>query len=51
MIWILGHIQDAESLMEAWDNMVCFFAVNYTKARKIQFKIELNTLEKRKSVC
>ena len=28
-------------------HMVCFFAVN-TKARKIQLKTELNTLEKRK---
>ena len=51
VIWIFGHIQDAESPKEGWDNMVCFFAVNNTKARKTQLKTELNTLEKRESVC
>ena len=42
---ILGHIQDAMLPKEAWDSLVKLFAVN-TKARKLQFKTELNTLEK-----
>ena len=38
-----GHVQDAVSLKEAWDNLVKLFTKN-TKARKIWLKIELNTV-------
>jgi hypothetical protein len=44
---MLGHIQDAMLPKEAWDSLVKLFAVN-TKARKLQLKTELNTLEKGK---
>jgi hypothetical protein len=44
---MLGQIQEAVSPKEAWDSLVKLFAIN-TKARKLQFKIELNTLEKGK---
>jgi hypothetical protein len=44
---MLGHIQEAQSPKEAWDNLVSLFVVN-TKARKLQLKTELNTLEKGK---
>ena len=55
---MLGHIQDALLPKEAWDSLVKLFAVN-TKARKLQLKTELNTLEmsvneyalKIKSIC
>ena len=44
---MLGHIQDALLLKEAWDSLVKLFEVN-TKPRKLQLKTELNTLEKGK---
>ena len=44
---MLGHIQDALLPKEAWDSLVKLFVVN-TKARKLQLKTELNTLEKGK---
>ena len=44
---MLGHIHDAMLPKEAWDSLVKLFAVN-TKDRKLQLKIELNTLEKGK---
>ena len=44
---MLGHIQDAMLPKEAWDSLVKQFPVN-TKARKLQLKIELNTVEKDK---
>ena len=44
---MLGHIQDTLLPKEAWDNLVKLFVVN-TKARKLQLKTELNTLEKGK---
>ena len=44
---MLGHIQETISPKEAWDSLVKLFAVN-TKARKLQLKTELNTLEKGK---
>ena len=42
---IIGHIQDAKSPKEAWDNLIKFNA-NNTKARKIQLKNELNTIKR-----
>ncbi|MCO5574513.1 hypothetical protein L7F22_028298 [Adiantum nelumboides] len=39
---IVGHIQDATSPKDAWDNLIAFNATN-TRARKIQLKNELNT--------
>ncbi|MCO5549891.1 hypothetical protein L7F22_003366 [Adiantum nelumboides] len=41
----VGHIQDADSPMDVWDNLVAFNATN-TRARKIQLKNELNTIKK-----
>ena len=43
---MIGHIQDAKSPKEAWDTLVKMFATN-TKARKIQLKNELHTVEKK----
>ena len=43
---MIGHIQDAKSPKEAWDISVQLFATN-TKARKIQLKNELHTVEKK----
>ena len=42
---MIGHIQDAMSPKEAWDILVQMFATN-TRARKIQLKNELNTVER-----
>ena len=42
---MIGHIQDANSPKEAWDNLVTLDVVN-TKARKLQLKTELNTVQK-----
>ena len=43
---MVGHIQNAKSPKEAWDNLIKDFAVN-TKARRMQLKNELHTIEKR----
>ena len=43
---MIGHIQDAVSPKEAWDTLVKMFATN-TKARKIQLKNELHTVERK----
>ncbi|MCO5555182.1 hypothetical protein L7F22_008725 [Adiantum nelumboides] len=40
-----GHIQDADSPKDAWDNLIAFNATN-TRARKIHLKNELNTVKK-----
>ncbi|MCO5571071.1 hypothetical protein L7F22_024802 [Adiantum nelumboides] len=42
---IVDHIHDANSPKDAWDNLIAFNATN-TRARKIQFKNELNTINK-----
>ncbi|MCO5612656.1 hypothetical protein L7F22_066925 [Adiantum nelumboides] len=42
---IIGHIQDADSPKDAWDNLIAFNATN-TRIRKIQLKNELNTIKK-----
>ena len=42
----IGHIQDAKSPKEAWDILVQLFATN-TKARKIQLKNELHTVNRK----
>ncbi|MCO5600084.1 hypothetical protein L7F22_054192 [Adiantum nelumboides] len=42
---IVGHIQDADSPKDAWDNLIAFNATN-TRARKIQLKNELNIIKK-----
>ena len=44
---MLGDIQDAMLPKDAWDSLVKLFAAN-TKARKLQLKTKLNTLEKGK---
>ncbi|MCO5564513.1 hypothetical protein L7F22_054222 [Adiantum nelumboides] len=41
---IVGHIQDANSPKDAWDNLIAFNA-NNTRASKIQLKNELNTIK------
>ncbi|MCO5547562.1 hypothetical protein L7F22_044528 [Adiantum nelumboides] len=41
---IVGHIKDADSLKDAWDNLIAFNA-NNIRARKIQLKNELNTIK------
>ena len=43
---IVVHIQSTKSPREAWDNLIKDFAVN-TKARRMQLKNELHTIEKR----
>ena len=43
---MIGHVQDAVSPKEAWDNLMKFFASN-TRARKIQLKTDLNTVEQK----
>ena len=43
---MIGHIQDAMSLKEAWEILVQMFATN-TRAMKIQLKNELNTVERK----
>ncbi|MCO5589370.1 hypothetical protein L7F22_043337 [Adiantum nelumboides] len=42
---IVGHIQNADSPKDAWDNLIAFNATN-TRARKIQLKNELNRIKK-----
>ncbi|MCO5551579.1 hypothetical protein L7F22_005084 [Adiantum nelumboides] len=42
---IVGHIQDAASPKDAWDNLIAFNATN-ARVRKIQLKNELNTIKK-----
>jgi hypothetical protein len=43
---MIGHIQDAHTLVKAWQNLVQMFQTN-TKARKLQLKQELHTVEKK----
>jgi hypothetical protein len=43
---MIGHIQDAHTPAEAWQNLVQMFQTN-TKARKLQLKQELHTVEKK----
>ena len=43
---MIGHIQDLNTLKEAWDALERLYNTN-TKARKIQLKNELNNLKKR----
>ena len=43
---MIGHIQDTVSPKEAWDNLMKLFASN-TRAKKIQLKMELNTVERK----
>ncbi|MCO5546845.1 hypothetical protein L7F22_000282 [Adiantum nelumboides] len=45
-ISMIEHIQDAMSPKESWDILVKMFATN-TKARKIQLKNELHTIEQK----
>ena len=42
---MIGHIQDAKSPKEAWENLVAVDQT-HTRARKMQLKDELNTLKK-----
>ena len=42
---MIGHIQDATSLKQAWDTLLSFDTTN-TKARKLQLKNDLNTVKK-----
>lgn len=46
---MIGHIQDAHTPAEAWQNLVQMFQTN-TKARKLQLKQELHIVEK-KNMC
>ncbi len=43
---MIGHIHDAHTPAEAWQNLVQMFQTN-TKARKLQLKQELHTMEKK----
>ena len=43
---MIGHVQDAITPKEAWDNLMKLFASN-TRARKIQLKTQLNTVERK----
>ena len=43
---MIGHIQDAESPKEAWDELVKLYETN-TKARKLQLKNDFNTVSKK----
>jgi hypothetical protein len=43
---MIGHIQDAHTPAEAWQNLVQMFLKN-TKARKLQLKQELHIVEKK----
>ena len=43
---MLGHIQDASTPAEAWKTLVNVYSTN-TKARKLQLKQELNSVQKR----
>ncbi|MCO5572827.1 hypothetical protein L7F22_026586 [Adiantum nelumboides] len=42
---IVGHIQDANSPKDVWDNLIAFNVTNI-RAMKIQLKNELNTIKK-----
>ena len=42
---MIGHIQELDSLKEAWDTLKRMYSTN-TKARKIQLKNELNNMKK-----
>jgi hypothetical protein len=46
---MIGHIHDAYTLAKAWQNLVQMFQTN-TKARKLQLKQELHTVEKNMSI-
>ncbi len=43
---MIGHIHDAHTPAEAWQNLVQMFQTN-TKTRKLQLKQELHTVEKK----
>ena len=43
---MIGHIQDADSPKEAWDELVKIYETN-TKARKLQLKNDFNTVSKK----
>jgi len=43
---MIGHIQDAHTPTETWQNLVQMFQTN-TKARKLQLKQELHIVEKK----
>ena len=43
---MIEHIQDAKSPKDAWDTLVKLYETN-TKARKIQLKNDLHTVEKK----
>ena len=43
---MIGHIQDADSPKEAWDELVKIYETN-TKARKLQLKNYFNTVSKK----
>ena len=43
---MIGHVQDVVSPKKAWDSLMKLFASN-TRAKKIQLKIELNTVERK----
>jgi len=43
---MIGHIQDAQTPAEAWQSLMQTFQTN-TKARKLQLKQELHTVEKK----
>src|SRR3569623_589670 len=43
---MIGHIQDANTPKEAWSSLVTLYETN-TKARKLQLKNELHTVEKK----
>ena len=43
---MIGHIQDANSPNEAWDELVKIYETN-TKARKLQLKNDFNTVSKK----
>ena len=44
---MIGHIQDAESPQEAWDELVKIYENKNTKARKLQLKNNFNTVPKK----
>lgn len=43
---MIGHVQDAKFPKEAWDTLEKLYETN-TKARQIQLKNELHTVEKK----
>ena len=44
---MIGHIQDANSPKDAWNSLVTLYETTNTKARKLQLKNELHTVEKK----